>query len=116
MTTRPEFYDDELEENQWAVVWATPSVDDESENAKAIVYVREKPAPADVKIWRGDGERDLYLEAMENRYEEGNPDSLVPFLFQAFLRGFNYFEYGKLDDESKAMLKEKFNIDVDKDD
>ena len=110
MTTRPEHYDNEDEKNQWAAVWSMPdSVNGEIEDVEATVYVREKPAPASVKIWYGDGERNLQLEETENGDEER------PFLFQSHLRGQNFFEHGKLDGKSKAMLKERFGIDVNKD-
>ncbi len=117
--TQDLWWNNPTEENQWAIsyplmFWDTDKGFDDQDPSNATVYVREGPPPAIVKIWE-NGERSENAEAFENK-NVGEPfknDILrQPFLFSILERRQTRERLGKLDDESKAMLKDKHNVDV----
>lgn len=109
------------EENQWAIEYEQDNYDKDKDffdqdKSDSLIYIRENPPPAPMRLY--DGETGDFMPGFNiwTDYTEKpfTPDPhKQPFLFRSLSKRGELVKMGKLDDESKAMLKEKYNVDVD---
>lgn len=110
-----------VEANQWAIEYEQSNWDKDldfydQDKTDSVIYVRESPPPAAVKLF--DGATGEYLpdgnmlwETYTDKPFEVDPGK-QPFLFSKLQKRGELVKMGKLDDESTAMLKEKYGVDI----